>query len=115
MALVAGTAPTVVALDLRSGSVTSCTAVPLAPGSRATGEGGTLLTDQADADVVVVAGAAAGRLELSRTDPARGAVRWQRTLDASEAGSVTVVGDTVVVDDLDVQAAEASQGHPRAL
>ena len=93
--LVGGTDPAVVALDSDDGDVVGCVAAPV---SGATGDVTTLLTDQAGADVVVLAGPPAASVTLSRITPADGEVRWETQLDGlAEAGSVTVSGDAVVV------------------
>ena len=92
--LVGGRTPTVVALGSEQGDQRSCVAVPVAGES---GNVDTLLTDQAGTDVVVAAGPPAAPVTLSRVSPSDGAVRWHRRLTGDEVGSVTVVGDTVLV------------------
>lgn len=93
--LVGGTEPSVLALDSGDGDLDSCVAVPVAGAS---GEVTTLLTDQAATDVVVAAAPPAAPVTLSRIAPLAGQVVWEQELTGpAEAGSVTVVGDNVVV------------------
>ena len=93
--LVGGPEPALVTLDAEDGDTVTCLAVPV---SGSPGDVTTLLTDQAGADVVVVAGPPAAAVTMSRVTPRDGELRWERRLDGlAEAGSVTVVGDTVVV------------------
>jgi outer membrane protein assembly factor BamB len=93
--LVGGPEPSVVSLDPEDGDQRSCVATPVGDAS---GAATTLLTDQAGADVAVVAGPPAAAVTLSRIAPVGEEVRWVEQLDGIvEAGSVTVVGGTVVV------------------
>ena len=93
--LVGGPRPAVVALDSDDGDEQACAAVPVAGES---GDVATLLTDQAATDVVVVAGPPAAPVTLSRISPLDGEVTWDRELTGlAEAGSLTVVDETVVV------------------
>jgi outer membrane protein assembly factor BamB len=93
--LVGGASPAVVTLDPEDGDEVACLAAPV---SGSPGAVTTLLTDQAETDVVVVAGPPAAEVTMSRVAPADGELRWEQQLDGvAEAGSVTVVGDTVVV------------------
>ena len=93
--LVGGASPAVLALDADGGGLDTCVAVPVAGES---GELSTLLTDQAGTDVVLAAGPPAAPVTLSRVTPADGEIDWSRELTgSSEAGSVTVVGQSAVV------------------
>ena len=93
--LLGGADPSLLALASDDGAVLGCRAVP------AEGAVTTVLTDQADADVVTAVGSAAGPVTLARLEPQAAELRWERRLEeVTEAGSVTVVGPSVVVSRL---------------